>query len=82
MGGRLQFIRVQIRTEWFHFFFHSESVEAEEDTSLGSLKMNLISFRFGHFGPGPTETDITVLSFGLANRGRTLLNCDRWGVVQ
>ncbi len=34
--------------------------------------IHLISFRFGHFGPGPTETDITVLSFRLANRGRTL----------
>ena len=37
--------------------------------------IHLISFRFGHFGPGPTETDITVLSFRLANRGRALVQC-------
>ena len=33
----------------------------------------LISYRFGHFGPGSAETDITVLSFRLAKRGRTLV---------
>ena len=32
----------------------------------------LISYRFGHFGPGSAETDIAVLSFRLAKRGRTL----------
>jgi hypothetical protein len=34
--------------------------------------IHLISFWFGHFGPGSTETDITVLSFRLENRGSTL----------
>ena len=46
-----------------HFFPASES----------DCPIHLISFRFGHFGPGPTETDITVLSFRLANRGRALV---------
>jgi hypothetical protein len=32
-----------------------------------------ISYRFGHFGPGSAETDIAVLSFRLAKRGRTLV---------
>ena len=37
-----------------------------------SLSAPLISYRFGHFGPGSAETDITVLSFRLAKRGRAL----------
>ena len=41
-----------------------------------NLVFFLISYRFGHFGPGSAETDITVLSFRLAKRGRALSQPD------
>ena len=44
--------------------------------ALTHLFFFLISYRFGHFGPGSAETDITVLSFRLAKRGRALVKTD------
>ena len=53
-------------------YYSSSPTTSLEDTVLAapgrrrsSLSAPLISYRFGHFGPGPTETDITVLSFRL-----------------
>jgi hypothetical protein len=40
---------------------------------LTHLVLSCLWYRFGHFGHGSAETDIAVLSFRLAKRGRTLV---------
>ena len=64
---------IVIVNEELLLFSHYTVTTAFEDTAwrpqgvrVVRVCPNHISYRFGHFGP--TETDITVLSFRLANR--------------